>query len=164
MTLEETIGCLIAEHKEKVVARAIEKVAGRLAKSCLPHAETQLKVAFETKIQEIVEQQSKTLLTTSFQPTDEYGQVRHGRPAKTLLELVLDKSVEWLSTRVGKDGTTTWGEKDRTRAEFLAQKAAESLIKEQLQPEIEKAKKSVQEAFQGQLQIVFKQAIKDCIK
>lgn len=163
MTLEEMMGDLIASHKEHVVAKAVEKVASRLAKNCLPSAEERLKSAFESRINEIVEQHSKDLLAMSFHETDSYGQPRHGVKPKTLLELILDKSVEWLNTRVGKDGSTHW-DKDRTRAEWLAQKAAESLIKENLGPEIEKAKKAVQEQFQGQLEVVFKKAVKDCVK
>lgn len=165
MTLEEMLGGLIADHREKIVERAIEKLSSRLAKSCLADAEARATKVFDAKVDAIVAEYAKDLAAVQFFETDSYGNRRTGDP-KTIVELILDRSEKWLSEKVDKDGRSGYygSDKDRSRAQWLASKAAEELVKTQLQPEIDKAKLSLKAQFDGKLSAAFQEAVKNCLK
>lgn len=166
-SLEELMGSLVAEHREKIVDRAIEKLSTRLAKLCFPSAEARLNELMNAKLSEIVELQSESILSTAFRETDCYGNIRHDSKPKTIVELILERAEKWMEEKVDSDGRSGngWGStKDRTRAMWMAQKAADSLIKEKLQPEIDKAKSELKKQLDGKLSAAFQEALKHCLK
>lgn len=167
MTLEEMLGSLIANHREKIVERAIDKLSLRLAKLCMPDAETQFRERMILKIEELVESQTDSLLSATFVDTDNYGNPRYGSKPKTIVELMLEECVKWMEEKVDKDGHagSGWGTtKDRTRAKWLASQAAQEMVQKELEPAIKLAKEELKRQFDGKLAQAFQEAVKNCLK
>jgi 6-phosphofructokinase len=168
MTLEEMLGTLVADHKQQIVERAIEKLSARLAKTCLPDAETAYRDQVRNAIADLVSKQMDKVAATPIVETNGYGEPVRGGKTMTLIELVVKQTESHLNEMVDKEGHGSrsgyGGTRDRTRAQFLGQKAAEELCKKQLEPAIEEAKKAFRDSIGNKLSSVFKETLDKALK
>ena len=161
MNANELMGELVADHKAEIIEKAASKLAARLAKVCLPDAEKLVRQKMEEAAGEMVAKQLADISTLTFRKTDSYGYPREEH-VLTLPEVIRREAVEWLEVRVCSRGETSFGTKDRSRAQFLAQQAAEALVKGELEPAIKQAKADLKAAVEGKLSKAFVEALRQC--
>jgi len=163
LSIEATIGEIIANHKTEIIDRAVDKLAGRLAKLSLRDAEDELRARTTNAIDKIVSEQVNELLKATFHETDSWGSPRSDKKF-TLIEMILDRATKWLHEKVDSYGRQTTSSDGKTRVQWLTSSAAEQLIKNQLQPEIDKASKEFKATVQGKLLGAFQKTLTECMK
>lgn len=167
VTIEETIGQIIANHRQEIVDKAVDKLATRLAKTCLPEAEKQFRQGVEAAIRQRAGELVSQLDTTTFYVTDCHGQRRSGKPGMTLTELFVATVRSYLHEKVdedGRSGTDAHGSRNITRLQFIVSEAARQCVAADLDPVIKAAKEEFKEQIGVKLATVFRDTLAAAMK
>jgi hypothetical protein len=157
LSMEEMLGGLIADHKSDIIAQAVDKLAGRVAKICLPDMEAQFNKRAHELIGQRLGEMWTQLETRTFPQTNSYGEVKG--PPQTLLELVLGRVEAFCNERVDEYGTQTYGKKLHTRLEWTTNKLVAETIAKQLRETIDAAQKEFKQQISAKLTSVLKDTL-----
>lgn len=165
-TIEESLGQLIADHKAEILQKAVDKVAVRLAKTCLPDAERQFRAGIEAAIRQRADKLVAGLDVMTFYETDSYGQRRNNDGGKTLVELFAHTVRTYLSESVDSEGrsSNSYGSRDRTRLQHMVADLAKKAVEKDLHPAIEQAKNDFRQQIAGKLATVFRDTLAAAMK
>lgn len=125
--------------KEDVIARLIENSGEDINDIIRSEIKALVLKTAPAAIEKALAASIETILDTSYQPVDEFGEPqRHTKPT-TLRNSVKDRAVNYLAEKVNSDGKACNYNAIGTRADWIASKVVEKQLDYETKKEIEKA-------------------------
>lgn len=165
MSIEESLASIVAEQREKIVERAVEKMASRLAKMVYPNVVKAFNKRTEKAIEDRVAAMLHGIESRELTATDSYGMPRPGEPKQTLVELCLKKAENYLNQSVNHRGETVSYHNSHkcTRIQWMAEQAASKLLNGTFEQCVKNANEELKKQLHGKLATAVAKALKECL-
>lgn len=161
-TITVDLAELLGEDGEpQTLADRIVEEAGRmLANEISNEVKAEIRKEVTIAVQQKAVAKIEEVFASQLYETDEWGTKRNEKPL-TMAEMVLKETMKHLGERVSESGRSDYGDKCMTRLSWIAKRAAEECVKDQLQPHIKQAQDMIKAEIGNKLAAAFKAALKD---
>lgn len=128
---------ILDKAAEKLLA-SFDEERGDLSSQIKEKVSREIIVSMKGKVESLLQKTVSDLVDTPFMPVDEWGQPQR-KESTTLRKMVKDRAVAFLTEQVDSDGKANSYRSNMSRGEWLARKAAESVVDFECKKELTKA-------------------------